>query len=294
MSAATAKPGAAAAGKRIPPGEIHQSFLAYRGFRFLKWGIWLCLATILAYALHRPLTAPNGGTWLGYTLGTIGAALILWLMWFGMRKRSYGRIGRLQGWLSAHVYLGLALIVVATLHTGFEFGLNIHTLAYALMMAVIASGAFGMIVYAAVPEQMTRNRHGATVSDLMAKIAALDGDMRQAALGLDDRQAGLVLAAMNQVAIGGSAWRQLSGTRPNCATRLALRRITAADAVPEQRAQAQRVLGLLGERLEYLDVISRDLRYKALMDIWLYLHVPLSFALLAALMAHVVAVFFYF
>jgi hypothetical protein len=64
--------------------------------------------------------------------------------------------------------------------------------------------------------------------------------------------------------------------------------------VPEQRAQAQRALGLLGERLEYLDVISRDLRYKALMDIWLYLHVPLSFALLAALTAHVVAVFFYF
>ena len=132
------------------------------------------------------------------------------------------------------------------------------------------------------------------INALEPKIAALDGDMRQAALGLDDRQAGLVLAAMNQVAIGGSAWRQLSGTRPNCATRLALRRITAADAVPEQRAQAQRVLGLLGERLEYLDVISRDLRYKALMDIWLYLHVPLSFALLAALTAHVVAVFFYF
>lgn len=294
MSAATAKPGSTPSGKSRAPAEIHQSFLVYRRFRFLKWGVWLCLATILAYALHRPLTAPNGGTWLGYTLGTIGAALILWLMWFGMRKRSYGRTGRLQGWLSAHVYLGLALIVVATLHTGFEFGLNIHTLAYALMMAVIASGAFGMIVYASVPEQMTRNRHGATVSDLMAKIATLDGDLRQAALGLDDRQAGLVLAAMNQAAIGGSAWRQLSGTRPNCATRLALRRITAADTVPEQRAQVQRVLGLLGERLEHLDVISRDLRYKALMDIWLYLHVPLSFALLAALTAHVVAVFFYF
>ena len=33
---------------------------------------------------------PNGGTWLGYTLGTIGALLIVWLMLFGIRKRRYG------------------------------------------------------------------------------------------------------------------------------------------------------------------------------------------------------------
>lgn len=44
------------------------------------------------------------------------------------------------GWLSAHVYLGTALIVVATLHTGFEFGWSVHTLAYALTLAVVLSG----------------------------------------------------------------------------------------------------------------------------------------------------------
>lgn len=274
--------------------EIHQSFLSYRGFRYLRWAVWLTLATVAAYVLDRPFTVPNGGTWLGYTLGTIGAAMILWLMWFGMRKRSYTRVGRLQTWLSAHVYLGLALIVVATLHTGFHFGWNIHTLAYALMMVVIASGIFGIAVYARVPDLMTRNRHGQTISSLQAKIAALDGELRQTSLGLDDAQGSLVLAAIRQPAIGGSAWRQLSGKRPDCATRRALRVISAADATADQRAQVQRVLGLLGERLEHLDVISRDLRFKALMDVWLYLHVPLSFALLAALVAHVIAVFFYF
>ena len=33
--------------------------------------------------------------------------------------------------------------------------------------------------------------------------------------------------------------------------------------------------------------------YKALLDIWLYVHVPLSFALLGALIAHIISVFFY-
>ena len=39
--------------------------------------------------------------------------------------------------------------------------------------------------------------------------------------------------------------------------------------------------------------VARDIQYQALMEIWLYVHVPLSFALLAALIGHVVSVFFY-
>ena len=32
---------------------------------------------------------------------------------------------------------------------------------------------------------------------------------------------------------------------------------------------------------------------KALLEIWLYIHVPLTIALLAALIAHIVSVFYY-
>jgi hypothetical protein len=41
------------------------------------------------------------------------------------------------------------------------------------------------------------------------------------------------------------------------------------------------------------DRIRRDLQIRALMQAWLYFHVPLSFALLAALIAHVVSVFYF-
>ena len=41
------------------------------------------------------------------------------------------------------------------------------------------------------------------------------------------------------------------------------------------------------------DRVRRDLQYRALMQVWLYVHVPLSFALLAALTAHIISVFYF-
>src|SRR5690606_30797663 len=99
------------------------------------------LVSILLYAWPVYAEPRNGGTWQGYTLGTIGALLIGWLLWLGVRKRRYAKgSGTVQGWVSAHVYLGSALLVVATLHAGFQLGWNIHSLAYLLMVAVILSG----------------------------------------------------------------------------------------------------------------------------------------------------------
>jgi hypothetical protein len=51
---------------------------------------------------------------------------------------------------------------------------------------------------------------------------------------------------------------------------------------------------LLSQKVEFLRRLRRDIQYKAIMDIWLYVHVPVTFALLAALTAHIISVFFYF
>ena len=39
--------------------------------------------------------------------------------------------------------------------------------------------------------------------------------------------------------------------------------------------------------------IRRHVRIRAMLEIWLYVHVPLTFALIAALAAHIISVFFY-
>jgi hypothetical protein len=55
----------------------------------------------------------------------------------------------------------------------------------------------------------------------------------------------------------------------------------------------QELLSLVGARRTLLGRLRRDAQLKAWLEIWLYVHVPLSFGLLAALLAHVLAVFIY-
>lgn len=275
---------------------MHKSLLVFRNFLYLKLTVALVLAAIIAYLLHQPFGSANGGTWLGYTLGTIGALLIVWLAWFGIRKRRYG-VGRLllEDWLSAHVYLGLGLIVIATLHTGFQFAWNVHMLAYALMILVIVSGAFGLFAYVRYPELMTENRGGLTFGEIMTSIAELDQKCRDVGIGLGDEINAAVLRAAEETRVGGGVWRQLSGYDPSCPTTraLALVQRTARDLRGEAGTAANRLTTLLSRKVEFLARARRDVRYKALMDVWLYIHVPLTFALLAALATHIVSVFFY-
>jgi hypothetical protein len=273
----------------------HESFLIYARFRYLKIGCAAVVVSIFLYLVDSPYGSRYGGSWAGYTLGTAGAFLILWLMWFGYRKRSYLKDqGNLVAWLSAHVYLGLGLLVIATLHTGFHFAWNIHTLAYALMCLVIASGVFGVFCYVRYPRLMTENRHGTGMPQMLSRIASLNDQLRTAAMSVDDRTAALVEWAVETTLIGGSFWRQLSGHHPNCATAAALAGIAEipTNATSELTFAIRQVRLLLDEKAQLLARIRRDISYKAMMDIWLYFHVPLSFALLAALVAHVVSVFY--
>jgi len=282
-----------------PPSRIeashHESVLVYRSFRYLRLAAGLCLLSIIAYVLHDAQPVPNGGTWLGYTLGTISLGIILFLAWFGIRKRRYGPSNdRLADWLSAHVYLGLALIILATLHAGFQVGWNVHTLAYGLMLLVIASGAFGVYTYMRYPRLMTENRRGVGLQQLMGQIAALDREIRKLGLPLSEAVNKALLSAASETRIGGNFWQQLRGFDPECATTQARLLVTRlATTEPSHEAAMRQLLGLLARKESLLGRARRDVQLGALLKVWLFVHVPLTFALLAALFAHVFSVFFY-
>ncbi len=268
----------------------HEGFLRHRNFRWAKIALALSLAAGLAYALVDVQPRPNGGSWLGYTLGTIGALLILWLTMLGVRKRAMTR-GRwsLKAWTSAHVYLGLSLVVIATLHAGFQLGLNVHTLAYALMMLVILSGIYGIAVYATLPDALSDSRAGMTRPQMLEDVAKLDQQLEAAAQPLSAEDAAIVRLSLSEDPFRAGLIRRLTGRYPRCRNAAALRRLRGHGADPA----LAKVVDLIERKAAALARIRQYLRIRALLEVWLYVHVPLTFATIAALAAHIVSVFFY-
>lgn len=297
---------------------MHDSFLTYGGYRYLWFALILLLASTVAYVWHTPIPTANGGTWLGYTLGTIGALLIIWLTLFGYRKRTYNNnLGNLRGWLSAHVYLGTCLIVVATLHTGFQFGWNIHTLAYTLMMIVILSGFFGIYTYLRYPTLMTQNRANTSREMMLEEIAELDEECLKVADKLNPKVHQMVLRSIERTRLGGGVLDQLlarDGSRDAVEkTREMLENLEEKNERPQtaemptmfamvdflagaggqESEKMRQLLDLLNRKKSLASKVAQDVQHQAMMEIWLYFHVPLTFALIGALTAHIVSVFFY-
>lgn len=303
----------------------HQGFLRHAHFRWAKLALLLCAVSIAAYIWHDAPDGPNGGTWLGYTLGTIGALLILWLLWLGVRKRRYrSSSASVKGWTSAHVYLGLSLLVVASLHCGFQFGLNIHTLGYALMVLVIFSGLWGLVAYDRLPTQITQLRECSTREAWIEEAF----DLNEQAIKLADKMAPevhqrIVKSAENMQLGGGvlAQWRGAKKMADTDSLKTLLQERIAHLRGADQRAagdpnrqstvmfmagqmeqashgereasRVQQLLELITRRNELVARINRDVALHARLQLWLLFHVPLSVALLAALIAHIVSVFFY-
>lgn len=313
--------------------KSHESFFTYRRSLYLKLALALAVVISLVYLLHDPAEGPSGSTWFGYGLGTAGAALIVWLSWLGVRKRSFTTArGPIQGWLSAHVYLGLLLLLVGTLHTGFQLGLNIHTLAYVLMVLVIGSGIYGAIAYGVLPAKITLNRKGVELRSMLLEIEKLN----EAALSLADRidpeAHSVVVRSIAKIRLGGTPWEQLTGRyRTLDDTRslesfftMKLQQVgeavgaTAPKAKPQAAAPnagvrsgttmfvidhifdrgsdkttalLNKLLQAIADRKELVERVNADITLRARLSAWLYLHVPLTVLLLAALLAHVLSVF---
>ena len=288
---------------------MSETFLTHRSGRWAKWAVALLFASAVGYWAEDLRVPPNGGSVFGYTSGTIAAFLMLVLTYLGRRKRHYGsKLGTVKGWTSAHVYLGVALIGLTLLHSGFQVGWNWHTLAFALMLIVCLSGIYGVWAYQHYPALIDRNNLSQTRGALIDQLLALDQEIAASLTRHEPHIASMVQGSLERTAL---AERWLDILRGEDRSEVLL---PGKGLVPnkdmtalidylieqiEQGAQGNTALNLqslitsLSERATLISRIKEDLRLVTLTRIWLIVHIPLAFAAVVAVIIHVIAVFLY-
>lgn len=277
-----------------------ETFLSYR--RYL-W-FWICLFGLVVfwgiYLVDKPLGGPRGGTVLGYTYGAVATAGILFLMYYGIRKRSYyAKATTLKGMLSAHVWLGLSLIFIVPLHAGFHFGINVHTLAYVLMLITIFSGLWGVFMYEKLPMAIRSQRGGGTMPVLLEQIHGVSSDIYQVA-GVESvgecsgQKSDAFLALLQKIdfRFQPSMMRCLRHSNP--------RQIDRKDAanlletLPElEQKEGLKLIGLVNKKRELVCHLQDEARVLTWIRVWLFVHLPVSFGLLVVVAIHIFSVFYY-
>ncbi len=155
------------------------------GFRVLLALLILAASAVIVSALadgrryyaapyaDRPHMAEHGafdssGT-RGHGYGMVGAALILIMQLYSLRKRTrrFDRLGTPAQWLEVHICFGIVGPLLVILHSAFRVQ-GLVAVSFWSMVAVASSGVFGRYLY----QQIPRNLAGQELS--MQEIAALE------------------------------------------------------------------------------------------------------------------------
>jgi hypothetical protein len=146
---------------------------------------WLYLGNFAPQKLPAPLRLPDslvqkasehrsvGGTPLGLIFGAVSLGIFIFAALLGVRKKIVlWRIGNLQRWLRAHIWLTLLTIPLVILHSGFRFGGPMTTLLLFLYAIVMVSGIYGLALQHQLPRIMKERLPAETVYEQIPHIRA--------------------------------------------------------------------------------------------------------------------------
>lgn len=271
--------------------------------RWRRWVFFLLLVLTAAYVVYRWGRFPHGGSWPGISFGILATLLLGALLWYGVRKRQYrSRWGTMETWLQSHVYLGLLSLVVVLYHSGFRFEDKLAVTALVVLALVVVTGLFGAILYTTVPRLLTDVQGDASPEEISTEIQRFTRSMARLAEGKSPgfrRIHEKLVEEMQPRPLSG--WRILfrsvrlasrggageGGAEKGRWTEL-LRRVDT-----EEQEDLRELLVRSRQAREQLHRLVAQQKYKNLLVVWLYAHLPLSLALVVLVLAHLVAVFYY-
>lgn len=220
--------------------------------------------------------------------GVIGLVLMILLAFYGIRRRWHtSRLGTVEGWLQAHVWLGTFSVLVVLLHTGFRFEDRVAVTLLAVFFGVVVSGVVGAVLYRTVPRALTEVEGNLTGAALSQQINQLSRSMARLASNKSEPFQRIHAALEREMKPPALArWEVMGRARTSKTGPPAW--ASLLESVPGAEQNDLRQMILLGRQQKELNATLRDQRrYGNLIEVWRLVHLPLTIVLLLLLAVHV-------
>lgn len=300
---------------------------SHRGWALATLAIFAA-SVVLYLPYGSRAEAPSGGSWPGLAYGIAGFTMMVYAALLGARKKvPVWRLGRAQTWMRGHLWLGLLSLPILVLHAGFTFGGLLTSVLMWLSVIVVASGVAGAWLQHAWPRRLMRQVPMETIYEQIGNVRAqlLEEADTVVAEACGKLELEVMPPAVAEAVAESPASALARAARGSAAALASVVRIEADDSAPLRefylrdirpfverpsaahplatpeaaRARFDRVRALVPQLfhaaiadLENICEEERQLmrqeRMHAVLHGWLLVHVPLSLALLALAVVHIV------
>ena len=315
-------------------------------WKHLSWFVFVLLATIAACILYvanfhsqllpvwvyvpswliqKPIEHHTvGGTPLGLAYGAISLAIFIFAALLNLRKKfPLLKVGLVQRWLRAHIWLTFLTIPLVILHSGFRLGGQMTTLLMVLYAIVMVSGIYGLILQHHMPQLMKERLPAETVYEqiphVRSQLCLAAEEMRDSLRprALKGRVRGRMLAAGG----GGTGVAEAVEPSADLESQATLLDFLDREILPYLKARrgerfrlgnarfsddtfrlvklrvAESYRNQVVEIQEWCDqrrLLDLQIRLQHWLHGWLFVHVPFSFLLLLLTIWHACVTLFYY
>jgi hypothetical protein len=145
---------------------------SHRRWAMTSGAILAAAVAIYVPSTLRPVPA-SGGSALGLTYGIVGFGFMTFVTLLSLRKKfPIWRIGRTTTWMRGHLWLGALSFPLILLHAGLLFGHGLTAVLMWLFLLVWASGFLGAWLQHSMPRRLLREVPMETIYDQIGRVRA--------------------------------------------------------------------------------------------------------------------------
>ena len=265
-------------------------------------------AAYVPYALEPG--RPSGGSLIGLVYGIAGFGMMVFATLLSLRKKfPIWRIGRTQTWMRGHLWLGALSFPVILLHGGLVFGHGLSSVLMWIFLAVFVSGLFGAYLQHTMPARIMRVVPMETIYEQIGRVRAqlIDEADTVVAAACGRLEVAVPVRSSGAAALASVMRIEADETAPLREFYVKVMRPfvvhpTRAHILSDRSAAAGHFTSLrtlmappslpaiadLENICEEERQLLRQERLHGLLHGWLLVHVPLSYALMALSVVHIV------